>query len=274
MFKSPDFTYDASIRMWTADSADAAYEVLASPALRVYNLAKFYDMLAAETGREFLLSRYYSDYILLSNEDEQHAALRKLAAQRFHASARAVRLAATEAVNQITTRFSTPGTFDLIDDLISPLTHKVVVALAGVGTHVVASDILAPSRSLTKMRRIEAELVVMHDYVEAHFPSETPDSRATRVSLALIGYEPLKAGLGNNLATIIMQANGQRLNEIDWPQDLIATAVRKLVRVARDPASCPIPVVEISTESYFLAAISVMQRRYSGGETIAAWAVG
>lgn len=237
MFSPPEFDYQADDKMWRATTGAAARDVLSCPALNVTDLPGYYQLLADEIGRDFPLIRYYSGYLLLTNDGPRHAELRKLAAAQFNKSGLAQRQARAALIAAATQRFATQGEFDVMAEIVRPIARSLTEALAGLSADFVASDILSPRRSLRKNHALEARLAVMQDKVAALFPDESEDAQAIRVTLALLGTEPLTAGLGAALLALLQENTGQRLCDIAWPDAMLEPAVKHAVRFA--PASLP-----------------------------------
>jgi cytochrome P450 len=253
MLDPKDFSFDPQRQNWTALTPEAALEAIAGDELRTYDLRAYYETLVRETKRPLPLIEYYSKYLMLSADGERHSALRKMAANRFSATAQDVLSARENAVAQIVSRFQTPGQFDLISDSIRPAALDVMFALAGVGTEIIASDLISPSRSIGRLRRIEAELQAMHDYVQFHYSQEDADAKAMRIVLSLVGYEPLTAGLSINVMTLLLNNPGKRLCDINWPREFQTAPVRNVGRMApadSSPAQCPMRSVRVDTQVF------------------------
>jgi cytochrome P450 len=253
MLDPKDFSFNQQRQMWTALTPAAALEALVTDDLRMYDLGTYYRTLVRETKRPLPLIEYYANYLMLAADGDRHSRLRKMAANRFSTTALDVLAARTNAVKRIVARFETPGQFDLVTEVIRPAALEVMFALAGVGTDIIASDLVSPSRSIGRLRRIEAELQVMHDYVESHYPDEDEDTKATRIVLSVIGYEPLTAGLSINIMTLLFNNVGKQLCEIAWPNEFQTAVVRNVVRMApadSSPAQCPMRAVRVDTKVF------------------------
>lgn len=250
MFSPPEFDYLADDKMWRAKSGAAARDVLSCPALTVTDLPGYYRLLADEIGRDFPLIRYYTGYLLLTNDGPRHAELRKLAAAQFNKSGLAQRRARAALVAAAIQRFATQGEFDVMAEIVRPIARGLTEALAGISADFVASDILSPRRSLRKNHALEARLAAMRAKVAALFPDESEDAQAMRVTLALLGTEPLTAGIGAALLALLQQNTGQRLCDIAWPDALLEPAVKHAVRFAPAdlPAeTCPMRAFQVDT---------------------------
>ena len=248
-----EFSLNDQTEIWTALNADAANSALTDDDWRVFEMSKYYRALAETTGRQFPLIEYYTDHLLLSADGAKHTELRKRTATQFSKTSQEVYVARREVVTSMLDKFQTTGECDLVLDIVSPAARAVVMALCGVSTTLATSDMLAPSRSVGRLKRIEAELAIMRDFVENNFPNEDEDQKANRVTLALIGHEPLKAGLSINLMAVLNAHSGKRLCDMLWPKELNNAVLSNIIRISSPELranGCPMKAVRIDTQVF------------------------
>lgn len=210
-------------------------DVFTSPNFGVAPYGRGYADLAARTGRKFAGIEFALEYLPIAHDGERHAFLRDYASkylQSKNAILRESRQARTLEHAQV---FDSPGSYDLVLELISPLVADIIFDLTSVRFEISPSTIMSRALSLRKRQALDAEIARIKAQIEILVPGADRDEIGIRVAFAILGNDATMGMLANNLFDVFNDHPSVPLCDIEWPQQPNLTAITTIDRASKCP---------------------------------------
>ncbi len=227
---APAFSIRESDGVYCTRSAAAGLDILLNSAFGQIRLPEYYRRLANELGRDFPDIRFVLRYLPTMHDGPHHRLLRKRAAEFLRGRASALAMLQTEAVALVEEGLRREGRMDVIAEIIEPLFGLTAGAVSGLAHMPGPMRIFTANNSLKVTRDLEADFSRLRQMARARFPDDDDDTHGIRVAFAVLGVEPLGAGLAASFARLFAGADGAYIRDLDWGETFLATGLEVIGR--------------------------------------------
>jgi cytochrome P450 len=181
------------------------------------------------------------EHIPLAHEGVRHVALRRDLARLIGARSNAAKHSAAALLNRLASSVFREATrVDLIRDLVRPLNDTLFGELIGAPLPKAASDTASPSQifdralGLNRRKQVRDEIA---QFSNTFTDAKLATSQDYAMAFVSVGYDSVLGSLGSSLVAVLKEAEGERLCDIAYPEDLPHTGVPYIERIAaRDGA--------------------------------------
>jgi cytochrome P450 len=233
--------FDPVASAWIVTNPALCRELLGSSHLHPPPYAESLNALAQRLGTDFVSLLFAFSHIPLCLHGDRHRPARRRASEFLAARKGALnaRLPAIIATNF--GRLRHPGRLDLMHDIIVPAVRDIISILVDmdVGSGLECRDasfVLDRFIGVAKRRRIEQEIATLRDAIADRLGDEaTEDDIGLRLTLLLLGKDPLIGTVGESLRQLLDDNPGLRLSDIDYPELPPQTGIPFVERVVAAP---------------------------------------
>ena len=190
----------------------SALEMLSDPCATVVPYAERYKTLGAHVGIDMGAVIATFDGLPLANDGPVHKALRQATAQYLGKMRPAVKAALPSLVDRHMAPLATPGTVDVMPEVVRPLIDAMTAVLTKVdhdfGPDSLVSRLFSQSMGPRKRMRLNAELSALRDA----FQTVEPETLDERVTLAVLGRDAALGTVSLSLADHFEAVAGRPVN--------------------------------------------------------------
>jgi hypothetical protein len=231
--------WDAVLKCWCVFSPNIIADISKRIEFHVVNYPHTAQTIIDRIGMDLSVTRSVFDEILLANEGETHATLRRKMAHVIAVyedlGVNSFELKLEELAPKI---FSPNRTFDLVDEFFAPLFDSLVTKLVGTAISRVfapesISQIFDRTLSLNRRRSIERQLRALVEYLEDKH-NDLHVAPRVAVALMVFGKDALIGSLSCSLHAMLHVNSGVEFCKIEWPQLIPFTGVPYIERIAMD----------------------------------------
>ena len=169
-------------------------------------------------------------------EGQEHVNSRKEMALLIASRLKHLRKQLPAMIDKYCAILDTPGTVDLMGQVINPLVHNFLDEMAGVALSLDQnndiSSVFSKTSGMRKRRKINEQLASLQESLRASLPNHSDADIQRKVALGVLGNDALRGTFGTTLYHILANADCNPLSNLVYPKIPNYSGVRFVDRIA------------------------------------------